>query len=102
MYDMARGYLWVTDSKIWLVQDFHGVVDPGQNAYGELLFEDRIHENAICICDEEGNSPIIKSIKRQFAWEKNVGLVGYRRMSKDYWANYVMQQKNYQPFENEK
>lgn len=102
VYDMARGYLWVTDSKIWLVQDFHGVVDPGQNAYGELLFEDRIHENAICICDEEGNSPIIKSIKRQFAWEKNVGLVGYRRMSKDYWANYVMQQKNYQPFENEK
>lgn len=92
----AREYLWVTEDEIYLVEDFNNVVNPGQNDFGKLLFNNEIHDTAICICDKKGNSPEL-SMKRLHAWKKNVGLTGYRCYG-ERWCNYKMQQKGYEPF----
>ncbi len=92
----AREYLWVTEDEIYLVEDFNNVVNPGQNDFGRLLFDNEIHDTAICICDKNGNSPELP-LKRRHAWEKNVGLTGYRCYGEE-WCNYKMQQKGYEPF----
>lgn len=99
VYNMAREYLWVTKDKIYLVEDFNNVVNPGQNDFGRLLFENKIHESAICICDESGNSPELP-VGRRHAWKKGAGWIGYRCYGEE-WHNYKMQQKGYEAFEDE-
>lgn len=94
----AREYLWVTKDEIYLVKDFHNVVNPGQNGFGKLLFENEICDTAVCICDQKGKSPEL-SLKRLHAWKKNVGWIGYRCYAEE-WCNYKMQQKGYEPFKD--
>ncbi|MCM1244037.1 MAG: hypothetical protein NC293_00150 [Roseburia sp.] len=97
--DRAREYLWVTKDEIYLVQDFNNVVNPGQNDFGKLLFDGRLHDTAVCICDKAGNSPEL-TLKRKHAWKKNVGWIGYRCYGEE-WHNYKMQQQGYEPFGDE-
>lgn len=97
LYNMAREYLWVTKDKIYLVKSFDTVVNPGQNDFGRLLFDNEIHETAVCICDESGNSPELP-VGQLHAWKKGAGWIGYRCYGEE-WCNYKMQQKGYEAFE---